>query len=84
MAASVEIEFDPEHLEFLSLEPGPFMGRASGNRRTLISLKNVDAENGRLSLLLGRIDPAGRVLVNGWPALSRPAPHGGGKGTATP
>jgi len=31
-----------------------------------------------------RIDPDGRVQVNGWPAALRPAPHGGGKGTATP
>jgi len=58
MVTSVEIDYDADHLEFLGLEPGPFMGKASGNGQTLISLKNVDAERGRLSLLLGRIDPA--------------------------
>ncbi|MFC1529802.1 kelch repeat-containing protein, partial [Gemmatimonadota bacterium] len=57
MVTSVEIDYDAEHLKFLSLEPGPFMGKASGGDQTLLSLKNVDAEAGRLSLLLGRIDP---------------------------
>ncbi len=56
MVVSIEIDYDAEHLEFLNLEPGPFMGKAGGEGQTLLSLKNVDSERGRLSLLLGRID----------------------------
>ncbi len=56
MVVSIEIDYDAEHLEFLNLEPGPFMGKAGGEGQTLLSLKNVDTERGRLSLLLGRID----------------------------
>jgi N-acetylneuraminic acid mutarotase len=57
MVASVEVGYDPEHLKFLSLEPGTFMGRPAGSSQSLIYLQNVDEEKGRLSLLLGRIDP---------------------------
>ncbi len=56
MVTSLELTYDPEHLKFLSMEPGTFMGRPSGSKQSLIHLQNVDEEKGRLSLLLGRID----------------------------
>ena len=56
MVTSIELTYDPEHLKFLSLEPGTFMGRPAGSKQSLIYLQNVDEEKGRMSLLLGRID----------------------------
>jgi len=56
MVTSIELTYDPEHLKFLSLEPGTFMGRPAGSKQSLIYLQKVDEEKGRMSLLLGRID----------------------------
>jgi hypothetical protein len=56
MVTSIELTYDPEHLQFLSLEPGTFMGRPAGSNQSLIHLQKVDEEKGRMSLLLGRID----------------------------
>ena len=56
MVVGVELTYEPEHLRFLNLEPGIFLGRAGGNDPSLIYLQHVDEEKGRLVLMLGRLD----------------------------
>jgi len=62
MVTAVEIAYDTEHLDLAGLDSGPLMGRAGGRQPTMIPLTHIDREEGRIYLMLGRIDPEQPVV----------------------
>jgi len=55
-SAGFIIHYDTEHLALLDVQPGTFLGRAGGQDETLVAIKRIDEELGRIELMYGRLD----------------------------
>ncbi|MFC1499824.1 kelch repeat-containing protein [Candidatus Zixiibacteriota bacterium] len=55
-SAGFIIHYDTQHLALLDVQPGTFLGRAGGQDETLVAIKRIDEELGRIELMYGRLD----------------------------
>jgi N-acetylneuraminic acid mutarotase len=63
-SAGLTLEYDTRYLKLSEVVPGPMLGTTGGAKPSLVQLKRVNEEEGRIELLLGRIDPE-RPSVSG-------------------
>jgi N-acetylneuraminic acid mutarotase len=63
-AAGLTLEYDVRHLKLREVVPGPMLGTTGGSKPSLVQLKRVRDQEGRIELLLGRIEPE-RPSVSG-------------------
>jgi hypothetical protein len=63
-SAGLTLEYDTRYLRLREVVPGPMLGTTGGAKPSLVQLKRVNEDEGRIELLLGRID-AERPSVSG-------------------
>ncbi|MFC1629524.1 FlgD immunoglobulin-like domain containing protein, partial [Gemmatimonadota bacterium] len=54
-SAGIVLRYDTEHLEFIEVVPGSFLGRTTGDRQSQLFMKRVKGELGLIELMFGRI-----------------------------